>query len=122
MNVNYFWDDVISQNRDALSSYFCKDAIIRWRCTNEQFTVIEFIRVNCDYPGKWIGEIEQIEETDSSVILVGHVFSSDKKISFHVVSFIKLKNDLIYEMDEYWSDDCEAPSWRRELKIGEPIQ
>lgn len=39
-----------------------------------------------------------------------------------MVSFIKLKNDLIYEMDEYGSDDCEAPSWRRELKIGEPIQ
>lgn len=52
MNVNPFWNDVISQNRDALSSYFCKDAIIRWRCTNEQFTVIEFIRVNCDYSGK----------------------------------------------------------------------
>ena len=82
MNVNYFWDDVISQNRDALSSYFCKDAIIRWRCTNEQFTVIEFIRVNCDYPGKWIGEIEQIEETDSSAILVGHVFHQIKKYHF----------------------------------------
>ena len=50
------------------------------------------------------------------------MFFRQIKISFHVVSFIKLKNDLIYEMDEYWSDDCEAPSWRRELKIGEPIQ
>ena len=29
MNVNSFWNDIISQNRDALSSYFCKDAIIR---------------------------------------------------------------------------------------------
>ncbi len=49
-------------------------------------------------------------------------FHQIKKISFHLVSFIKLKNDLIYEMDEYWSDDCEAPSWRRELKIGKLIQ
>ena len=32
------------------SAYFCEDARIRWHCTNEEFTVGEYIRANCDYP------------------------------------------------------------------------
>ena len=42
-------------------------------------------------------------------------------MSFHVVSFIRLENGLIKELTEYWSDDGEAPEWRKEMKIGKPI-
>ena len=61
MDVKAFWRDVLSQNREALQAYFCKDAVIRWHCTNEKFSVQEYIKVNCDYPGEWDGEIERIE-------------------------------------------------------------
>jgi hypothetical protein len=122
MDIKLFWNDIITQNRGSLSSYFCKDAVIRWHCTNEQFTVEEYVQANCDYPGRWQGEIERIEEFDSQVIFVGRVQSEDAKISCHVTSFIKMKNDLIVEMDEYWFDDGEAPVWRRELGIGKAIR
>ncbi|MBE5904787.1 MAG: nuclear transport factor 2 family protein [Pseudobutyrivibrio sp.] len=122
MDIKLFWNDIITQNRGSLSSYFCKDAVIRWHCTNEQFTVEEYVQANCDYPGRWQGEIERIEEFDSQVIFVGRVQSEDAKISCHVTSFIKMKNDKIVEMDEYWSDDGEAPVWRRELGIGKAIR
>ncbi len=36
MNIQAFWKDVLEQNRLALPSYFYKDAVIRWHCTNEQ--------------------------------------------------------------------------------------
>ena len=121
MNLEEFWCDVIKQNRETLPSYFHEDAIIRWPCTNEQFTVDEYVRVNCDYPGNWNGEIARIEETGSSVILVGRVFSADKSESFHVVSLIALRDDKICEMEEYWADDGDAPDWRRKLHIGKPI-
>lgn len=55
---------------------------------------------------------------DSLIVLVGRVIPSDKKVSYHVVSFIKITNGLIPEMDEYWSDDGEAPEWRKEMNIG----
>ena len=42
---------------------------------------------------------------NSSYILACRVFSADNSESFHVVSFINLENNLIIEMDEYWSDD-----------------
>lgn len=59
MDARAFWKDIITQNRSELSSFFCDDAVIRWHCTNEQFTVEEYIRANCDYSGKWKGEIER---------------------------------------------------------------
>lgn len=122
MNIHTFWNDVISQNRDRLLSYFHEDAVIRWHCTNELFTVEEYVRANCEYPHSWDGEIERIEESGSTLILVGRVFPTDKSASFHVVSFIKLEHDLICEMDEYWADDGDIPSWRKELQIGRRIE
>lgn len=121
MDIRAFWNDIISQNRTALPTYFCEDAIIRWHCTNEQFTVEEYIRANCDYPGKWKGELERLEEMDSKIILVGKVQSVDGTISCHVTSFIRLQDDKVAKMDEYWADDGEAPSWRQEMGIGRAI-
>lgn len=122
MDIKVFWRDVISQNREALQAYFCKDAVIRWHCTNEKFSVQEYIKVNCDYPDEWEGEIERIEKAGETLITAVQVLSKDKKISCYVVSFIKLKDDLISEMDEYWVDDGKAPEWRLNLRIGTPIK
>lgn len=121
MDIEAFWKDIISQNREILPSYFTEDASIYWHCTNELFTVEEYIKVNCDYPGKWEGEIERLIKSGDDVILAGHVYSSDKKISCHVVSFIKLKGGKICTLDEYWADDGEPPEWRLKMKIGKMI-
>lgn len=122
MDIRALWQDIIGQNKETLPSYFHEDAVIRWHCTNEQFTVSEYVKVNCDYPGNWVGEIERIEEAGSIIVLVGRVFPLSRESSTHVVSFLKLKDDLIYEMDEYWSDDGEAPSWRKAMNIGREIK
>ena len=122
MDYNALWHDILSQNRTALWSYFCEEAIIRWHCSNEQFTAAEYIQANCDYPGQWRGEIERIEEMGTTTILAGRVFPADQSASFHVVSFIRLKDNRICEMDEYWADDGDAPAWRKEMKIGRPIR
>ena len=122
MDFKAFWQDVLSQNRERLPSWFREDAVIRWHCSNEQFTVAEYVRVNCDYPNDWTGEIERVEESGNTVILAGRVYPLDRSMSFHVVSFIRIENGKIVEMDEYWADDGEAPDWRREMKIGKPIR
>lgn len=114
---------MISQNRDALSLYFNEDAVIRWHCTNEEFTVGEYIMANCEYPGNWLGEIEHIESVGDTIILAGRVFPTDRSCSFHVVSFVQTdENGKIVQMDEYWADDGKAPDWRRQMRIGRPIR
>ena len=56
------------------------------------------------------------------IITVVLVFPKDKTASFHVTSFIKIEDDKIISMDEYWADDGEAPQWRIEKCIGKPIK
>lgn len=122
MNIKEFWKDVLEQNEEKLQAYFHEGAVIRWHCSNELFTLSEYIRANCEYPGEWGGEIERIEETADTVITAVKVYPRDKSESFHVVSFLKMENGLIIEMDEYWADDEKAPDWRREMNIGKPIR
>lgn len=122
MDIERFFKTVLSQNAEEIRNFFHKNAVIKWHCTNELFTLDEYIKANCEYPGNWNGEIERIEENEDTVILVCRVFPTDNSESFHVVSFIHLEDNLIMDMDEYWSDDGLAPQWRRKMKIGKQIR
>lgn len=122
MDVYKFWKDVLEQNADAIRGYFAKNAYINWHCTNEHFNVDEFIVANCEYPGNWDGEVERVEKTDDLLITVTHVYPQDRTLSFHVTSFIKVVDDKITAVDEYWADDGTAPEWRLEKRIGKTIK
>ena len=122
MDVKAFFEDVIRQREDRLFSYFSDDAIIRWHCSNERFTVEEYIRANCEYPESWDGQIERTKIFGDLIILAARVFPVQGDGSYHVVSFIRLKDDRIAELDEYWADDTEVPEWRKDLKIGKAIR
>ena len=58
MDIYRFWKDVLEQDADAIRCYFDKNAYINWHCTNEHFSVEDFIVANCEYPGNWDGEVE----------------------------------------------------------------
>lgn len=122
MDVDKFWKAVLAQDRAAIKPFFCENAYVNWHCTNERFTVDEFIRANCDYPGDWDGEIQRVETLGDKVITVVRVYPKDKTASFHVTSFMELKEGKIISVDEYWADDGDAPQWRREMRIGKPIR
>lgn len=121
MEIQQFWQDVLRQDEEAIRTYFHKDASIKWHCTNEVFNVDEFIKANCEYPGDWDGKVERIEKINDLLITITHIYPKDHASSFHVTSFIQLKDNLIQSLDEYWADDGEAPAWRKEMKIGASI-
>jgi len=60
MDIQKFWSAVLRQDREELKDFFWEEARVDWPNTNEHFTVSEFIRANCDYPGQWDGEVERI--------------------------------------------------------------
>lgn len=122
MDIIGFWRAVLDQNAEGIRKFFRDDAYVNWHCTNEHFTVEEFIQANCQYSREWSGEIERIETVGEQVITVTRVYPTDMTSSFHVVSFIELRGDKILSMDEYWSDDGDAPRWRRDMHIGRPIK
>lgn len=122
MDINELWEAIIKQKADILKTFFYEDAYINWHCTNEHFTVDEYIQANCEYPGEWHGEIERVETIEDLIILVGNIRSKDDNWALHVVSFIRTKDDKIISMDEYYGDDGQAPQWRLERKLGTPIK
>ena len=122
MNIHNFWKAVLAQDAEKMRTYFKENAYVNWHCTNEHFSVEEYIRANCEYPGAWDGEIERLEEAGDLLITATHVYSRDRKLSFHVTSFIRIKDEKIMSVDEYWGDDGIAPQWRRDKHIGTKIQ
>lgn len=118
MRIQDYWDAVLRQDAQALRHYFHPEALVRWHNTREQFTVEEFIHANCAYPGDWDGIVKRVENTEGQLITVTQVYTRDRTLSFHVVSFFQIENDLIMAIDEYWGDDGDAPQWRQEMRIG----
>ena len=47
MNIKQFWKAVLAQDEEEIRKYFHKDAYVNWHCTNEHFTVDEYIIANC---------------------------------------------------------------------------
>lgn len=119
-SVIQFWKDIHQQCWDSLASYFHEYAVINWHNTNEQFTVDEFVRVNAQYPGDWLIEVERMAYEGDLVISVVRVY--DKTISFHATSFFTFRDSKILALDEYWSNDEKAPEWRQSQHIGKPIK
>lgn len=122
MDIHAFWDAVLRQDAEAIRAFFAKDAVIRWHCSNERFTVEEFIRANCEYPGVWTGQVERVCRTDEGLVTAVRVENAQDGVSFHVASFFCLKAGRIVALDEYWGDDGPAPQWRGQLGIGAPIR
>lgn len=122
MNIFEFWKAVLVQDGNEIRKFFHNDAHINWHCTNERFNIDEFIIANCEYPGDWDGRVERVETLNDLIITVTNVYLKDRSISFHVTSFIKIKEDKIISIDEYWADDGDAPKWRLEKHIGKAIR
>ncbi len=122
MNIGAFISAVLRQDADAIRTCFQPDAYVNWHNTNEHFTVEEYIRANCEYPGQWTGKIERIVESGDLIVTATHVQSLDGIISCHCTSFIRFAGDKIASMDEYWGDDGEVPQWRQEKQIGTCIR
>ena len=122
MDVYHFIKAVLAQDESSIRSYFHEDAYVNWHCSNERFTLDEYIVANCEYPGDWDGELERLEVLDELYIAAIRVYPKDKSAFFHVVSFIRTREDKIISMDEYWADDGAAPQWRQDKHIGTAIR
>ncbi len=122
IDIHKFWAAVLDQDADVIRAFFVPTAYVNWHNTNEHFTVEEFIRANREYPGKWTGEVEKEIHVDDTIITATHVETQDGSLSFHVASFIQVKDGKIVAVDEYWGDDGEAPKWRQDMNIGSKIK
>jgi hypothetical protein len=129
IDVFSFFDAVVQQDAERLRAFFEPDATIVWANTNEAFTVDEYVRVNCEYPGKWQCHIEDVQcysrfHDYNRITAVVKVWDGDGNVA-RVISFIELgdtENELIQTLTEYWGDVGEPPEWRQKLGVGKRYQ
>ena len=121
MDIKQFWRAVLAQNEGEIRKYFHADAYVNWHCTNERFTVDEFIIANCEYPGEWEGEVERVETVNDLIITVTLIYPKDRSAYYHATSFIQTRDGKIAAMDEYYADDGAPPQWRLDKRIGTPL-
>ena len=110
-----YWQDCIGQDRDALRTWFWPDARIIWPCTDEVFTVEEFLTANCDYPGNWKGQLINAIPTPMGAVTEVRIVSVDSSYSCHAASIFTLYEDKILSLTEYFADDGPPPAWRTKL-------
>lgn len=122
MNVKDFWRQVLAQRAETIRPYFCPDAVIQWPCTNECFTLEEYLQANCDYPGQWKGEVEHVYEGNDAILTLTRVFAKDGSMSCHVTSLFEISGGKIVFLKEYWADDGPPPPWRQAMRLGRPIR
>lgn len=115
MDFARYWQDCVSQDRDALRTWFHPDARIVWPCTGEMFTVEAFLTANCEYPGEWTGELLRVTPTDAGAVTEVRIAAVDGSYSCHVASFFTLDQGKIASLTEYYADDGPPPAWRVKL-------
>lgn len=115
-----YWNVTLAQQAEHMRPFFDQNASILWHNTNECFTVEEYIRANCEYPGDWQGSIISCFPIEQGFITITHVYGEG--VSFHVTSIFTCVKESILKLEEYWSEDGKAPDWRRALHIGTTIK
>ena len=118
MDFARYWQDCIGQDKEALRTWFRPDARIVWPCTEEVFTVDEFLLANCEYPGDWAGELLRVTPTPEGAVTEMHIASADGTCSCHATSFFTLWDGKIASLTEYYADDGPPPAWRTKLLKG----
>lgn len=117
--IQAYWQAVCGQDGEGMWKFLKEDACIRWHNTNEAFQREEFIQANCLYPGNWQGKVERCEALAEGMLTITRVCGEG--CLFHVISIMQIQGEQIKSIDEYWSEDGEAPAWRKALHIATPI-
>lgn len=118
--ADFFKDlmQLTKENKENLRKYFNENATILWYETNEKFSIDEYLQVNLEYPNEWIGEIKRIENKNDLIIFIGEVKSKDESLCYYCTSFVKMKNNKILLLEEFWTKVASPPNWRKKLNLG----
>ncbi len=122
MDIHAFMAAVAAQDAQGMRRFLHPEAQIHWHNSNECFTAEEYIRANCEYPGSWLGQVERLEQAGDLSIAVTHIWAPEGSPSFRSISFIRVQDDRIIALDEYWSEDGPPPAWRQAIGIGRAIR
>lgn len=84
---------------------------IDWPLSNERFVKPgDWAAAMDHYPGVWRCTVETVVAEGERVMTVTTV--ADATTAVTAISLFRIRNGLITEVVEYWSDPYDAPEWR----------
>lgn len=124
--MNDFWKDVLvdasalmtrlcdlidSQEWDALLVLLHDEFVCRYVHTGEMFDRDSWVRLNAEYPGFDRLVLEDLVGSDARAAARCHVTAHvDGQLAhFEVATFIAVRDGLISEMTEVWTDVAQSP-------------
>lgn len=110
--VRRFWALYQARRWSDAQALLHPEAHCNWWATAERFQgAAAIVHVNAIYPEGWVLHVLELNPLGA-----GRVHSLVRVEQggqvFYANSFFQLKQGLIQSLDEYWSDQAPAPSWR----------
>lgn len=119
--VKKFWEYINNADFDQLTEIMLADSNVILPNTKEIFKGCDnYIRFNKDYPGRWYARVEKLVVAGDDAISAVEI-TNDQGTSLYVTSFFKFEGEMIKEVTEYWGENGEAPSWRKDKGYSEII-
>ena len=120
MDIKEYWQAVLRQDAPAIREYFWEDAYICWHNTDERFTVEEFIRANCEYPGQWDGEVKRLVQDGDQIAVAVRVCYRMKRDTRHFakrqLTWFRRERSVIWvEKQEFGYDNEKILSYLKEI-------
>lgn len=115
------WDIIERREFSELKNFYNSQAKISFPNTGELFLNLDaFIEFNEKYPSNFSCKIEKILENFEHTVAIIKVFNSD--VSYYCTAFYSFSDKKINKAVEYWSENVEVPSWRRDLGLTKIIE
>lgn len=115
------WKTIEQGNFDMLTKFYSNDVEIFFPNTKELFLNLDsFIEFNHKYPGNFFCKVEKMLENFEHTVAIIKVYNETS--SFYCTAFYDFSNNKIKKAVEYWSENTDIPSWRRELGLTKIIE
>ncbi|MBB2486757.1 nuclear transport factor 2 family protein [Mitsuaria sp. WAJ17] len=112
--VRRFWALYQARRWSEAQALLAPSAECLWWATQERFRGADaVVHVNAVYPEGWTIHLLDVQAlADGRVLSLVRVDQDGH--SFYANSYFLIRDGLIQQIDEYWSDVQAAPAWRRD--------
>ena len=104
-------DVIDAHDWEALPALLHEEFVCRYVHTGEAFDRDTWVRLNADYPGFDRMSLEDLVISEERAVARCHVtgYVDSRLTHYEVATFITIRDDLIAEMTEVWTDVSQTP-------------
>lgn len=115
------WENIEKGQFSNLRDFYNKNAEIFFPNTRELFLNLDsYIEFNEKYPGSFNCKVEKILENHENTVAIIKVYNDS--ISHYCTAFYSFTNKKITKAIEYWSENLDVPTWRKDLGLTQIIE